>query len=106
VGQQVVRQTGSVLCRLSFDAGERALRLGLHCSDRFAVEVEEVIGETETRFHRKLPHRDATTGREVEVFTVLHEPTGGSQVGVDLAAGSLLGCFRHWYRCSSALSDA
>lgn len=58
VGRQIVGQTGSVFRGLRFDTGQRAFRLRLDCADRLAVDVEQIIGETETRLHRELTDSD------------------------------------------------
>ena len=83
------------------------MRLGLHRANRFAVEVEEVVGEPESALHREPAHRDATTGGELDVVAILHEPPGGGEIGVDLATRSVFGGLRHrsFFPGSNVVSD-
>ncbi len=92
---EVLRQAGGVFRRLLLDAGQGALRLGLHRAHRLAVQIEQVVRETEAGPHRELAHGDPPAGGEVDVLAVLHQPTGGREVSVDPAAGFLFGRFRH-----------
>ena len=93
--RQVVGQSRCILGRLSFNSGERALGLCLDRAYGLAVEIEQVIGKAEARFHWKFARGDASPSGEVQVFPVLDEPARGHQVGVDIAARSLFRVFGH-----------
>ena len=82
MGRKVVGQAGGVFGGLGLHAGERAFRLGFDRADGLAIEIEQIVGEPETRLHRKLADGDTATGGQVEVVALLHEPAGGCQVGI------------------------
>lgn len=100
MGRPITRQTGGVFRRLCLNAGEPALGFGLYCAEGLAVEKEQIVGETKSGLHRELADGDAAAGRHVEVVSILNEPARCRQIRVDLAAGSLFGCFRHQFLSS------
>ena len=96
VSWQIVRQAGGVLRRLWLDTRKCASSFGLDSTHGLAVEVEEVVGETETRLHRKFTHRKAWADGEIKIIAVLHQPSGSLQVRVDIPAGVLFKCPGHF----------
>ena len=76
--RQVVRQAGRILCRLRLDAGERAFRLGLDSARGLSIDVEEIICESKSGFHREFARRNAATGCKIEFVPILDDPTARS----------------------------
>lgn len=95
VRRQLVGQPGGVFRGLLLDAGEGALGLRLHRAQGLAVEVEQIIGETEAGLHRELAHGDTAASGKVKIAAILNEPARSRQVGVDFAAGFLFWGLRH-----------
>ena len=93
--RETVRHAVRVLCRLRLDPSKRAFRLGLYGTDGDAVDVEQVVGETEARLHGELGDRDAEAGAEVHVHTALDQPAGHPEVRVDDAPCALFWRIRH-----------
>jgi hypothetical protein len=60
VRRQVLWQSGSVLSGLSFHSSKGAFGLGFNGAGGFAVEIEKIVGKTESGFHREIAHGDAT----------------------------------------------
>ena len=59
-----------------------------------AVHEQEMVAGA--GFERGLAQRDAASGGGVELPVILNDPAAGGELGVDLLAGFLFGCFRHW----------
>ncbi len=90
VGRDEVGHPAHVPGRLRLDAPERpALRLGLDHAYRFAVGVEQVVGEAVAPLERKLAHRDAACGGDVHLGVVLHGPAARLEVRVYLLSRPL-----------------
>ena len=86
-----MRETGGLLGRLRFDAGERYLSLGFDHADSLDVEVEQVVGRSEPGFHGRLTGGNAASAREVEFVEILNKPPSGLDVRVGLAAARCSG---------------
>jgi hypothetical protein len=86
---------GRILGGLRFDASEGTFGLRLDRANGLAVEIEQVIREAETGFHREISDSDSAPSGQIEFVAVLDNPARRHQIGVDLPSGSLLGRFRH-----------
>ncbi len=83
-GRQTGGQASRVTAGLEFDAGQRGtLLLGFEDTGGPAVDVEQVIGETEAGFEREFAQRDAARGVEVGLRHVTDMPTRLGQQPVD-----------------------
>jgi hypothetical protein len=95
VGREIIRETCCVFRGLGLHASKRTLGLRFYCTQRFAINIEQVIRKAESRLHRKLADSDAAACCEVKVVPVLHKPTRRDQFRINFLTGFLLGCFRH-----------
>jgi hypothetical protein len=66
-----------------------ALRLGFDDADRPAVGVEQIISGA--RCEAEFAHGHPEPGRDVHLAVVLHAPTAGFELAVDLLTGLLFG---------------
>lgn len=89
--REVARQARGVLGGLGLDTRQGPFRFCLDRSKSFAIDVQQVIGESKPWFHLELAHRDSAARREIQLVAALYKPTSGSQFFVDFASGSRSG---------------
>ena len=93
--RQVIREPGRILGGLRFDASERSVTLGLDGAERFAIQIKEVVGEAESRFHLEFADGDAASRGQVDFVAILDKPAGCRQIEIDLAPCLLFGRVGH-----------
>ena len=70
--------------------GTLLLHKELRDADRNAVDEQNIVGRTGVG--RKLAHRDAQAGAQVDIAHALHQPTGGDEPAIDADSGLVFGC--------------
>ena len=93
--REVVRQAGRILGRLFLYTRESSSGLCFDCADRLAIEIEHIVCNPETGFHREFTHGNAPAGGQIDLIAILDEPTSSFQVGIDLSTRFLLRGLTH-----------
>ena len=86
---EVGRKSRGVLLCLWLHAGQAvSIGLRLQHTARLAIDEEQVVDVTVAAGQRELADSDAAAGIEVEIGTVLDDPAGFRERGVDLVPGT------------------
>ena len=89
--RDVARKPDAVALGLHRHLGQ-SCPLGLHLDhpDRLTIDVEPVVGGAEATLQRKHPHRDDTSGGEIDHILVLDGPSSRRQGKINVLAFDFL----------------